>query len=112
MALCFSSLTQESRYAGFAWFAVWVLGWFTYGAATSAEAMNTPPPIAFGQEAPVTEESPWSHLSLYHTLGRVQRWVFGFAEFGDVWISLLILVAVTLVSLATLVHRISAPMRV
>jgi hypothetical protein len=112
MALCFSSLTQESRYAGFAWFAVWVLGWFTYGAATSAEAMNAPPPNAFGQEVSVTEESPWTHLSLYHTLGRVQRWVFGFAEFGDVWISLVILIAVTLVSLAIVVHRISAPMRV
>ena len=30
LALAFSSLTSESRYAGFAWFAVWVLGWVAY----------------------------------------------------------------------------------
>lgn len=109
LALAMSSLTQESRYAGFAWFAVWVLGWFTFGAATSAEAFN-----ASMQEAGpmVLDNSPWTHLSLYHTLGRVQRWVFGFANFSDVTVSLLILIAVTVVSLAILVRRISAPMRV
>jgi ABC-2 type transport system permease protein len=109
LALAMSSLTQESRYAGFAWFAVWVLGWFTFGAATSAEAFNA----SVQQSGPmVLDNSPWTHLSLYHTLGRVQRWVFGFADFRDVTFSLLILICVTVVSLAILVRRISAPMRV
>jgi ABC-type transport system involved in multi-copper enzyme maturation permease subunit len=110
LALCFSSLTQESRYAGFAWFAVWILGWFTYVSATSAEAINAQQ--AGQTPGAVLEESAWTHLSLYHTLGRVQRWVFGFADFRDVLVSLAILVAVTLVSLAVLYYRISAPMRV
>ena len=117
LALCFSSLTQESRYAGFAWFAVWILGWFTFVAASAAEALNTQQSVAYGQRdmrviERVIEESSWTHLSLYHTLGRVQRWVFGFAELRDVWISMVILVAVTLVSLTILFRRISAPMRV
>ncbi|MHB8866631.1 MAG: ABC transporter permease, partial [Pirellulaceae bacterium] len=30
LALFFSALTTESRYAGFAWFAVWGLGWAAY----------------------------------------------------------------------------------
>lgn len=130
LALCFSSLTQESRYAGFAWFAIWILGWFTYGAATSAEAYRA------GQEAvqaqreaeriarqnarrfrqPMMEvqvkESPWTHLSLYHTLGKVQRWIFGFAKFEEIQTSLAILVGITLFSLSITYYRISAPMRV
>jgi hypothetical protein len=112
MALCFSSLTQESRYAGFAWFAVWILGWFTYIAATTVQTINAQQAAYGRSQAVVVEESPWTHLSLYHTLGRVQRWVFGFAEFRDVLVPLLILAAVTVVSLAILVRRISAPMRV
>jgi len=122
LALCFSSLTQESRYAGFAWFAIWILGWFTYGAATSAEAFNA------GQNAyqqrhegrrfrqpmlgPEVEESRWTHLSLYHTLGRVQRWMFGFADFEEVMVSTGILVGLTIIAFGVTYYRISAPMRV
>ena len=121
MALCFSSLTQESRYAGFAWFSIWILGWFTYVAATSAETFNATQEAyhshrqarRFGRPpAPEIRESPWTHLSLYHTLGRVQRWIFGFSSFRDAMVSTAILVAITLASLAVTYHRISAPMRV
>ena len=121
MALCFSSLTQESRYAAFAWFAVWILGWFTYGAVTSADTFHAQQEahrtrqeaFRFGRP-PVVEikESAWTHLSLYHTLGRVQRWVFGFAEWEEAWVSTVILGAVTVISLLILYQRISAPMRV
>jgi ABC-type transport system involved in multi-copper enzyme maturation permease subunit len=113
LALCLSSLTQESRYAGFAWFALWILGWFTYVAVTSVEAFNAQQ-YAFQHpgEVPVMAESAWTHLSLYHTLGRVQSWVFGFADFGDVVVSSAILVAVTAVSLVVLYRKISAPMRI
>lgn len=112
LALCFSSLTQESRYAGFAWFAVWILGWFTYAAASTAEVLNGPRG-AFQPGGPmVLEQSSWTHVSLYHTLGRVQSWIFGFAEFRDVSVSAVILIAVTVIALAILLRRISAPMRV
>ena len=60
----------------------------------------------------VLEQSPWTHVSLYHTLGRVQSWVFGFVGFREVWISAMILIAVTVIALAFLLRRISAPMRV
>lgn len=112
LALCFSSLTQESRYAGFAWFAIWIMGWFTFGAATTAEAFNAQMTKGrMGREL-VLEQSPWTHVSLYHTLGRVQSWVFGLTDFREVWISAAILIAVTVISLAILLRRISAPMRV
>lgn len=114
LALCFSSLTQESRYAGFAWFAVWVLGWFTYGAAVSAEALNAQhDAIRTGRSIQeVLEQSSWTHVSLYHTLGRVQSWVFGFVDFREVLVSTVILTVVTVIALAILLRRISAPMRV
>lgn len=119
LALCFSSLTQESRYAGFAWFAVWILGWFTYVAAMSAEAVTTGNEAYYagrydrpGATALELKEPIWTHLSLYHTLGRVQRWIFGFGEFEDVMLSTAILTILTGVSLAVTYQRISAPMRI
>ncbi len=105
LALCFSSLTQETRYAGFGWFALWILGWFTYGVLTSAEAIGQP-------EDYTAVGSRWSYLSLYHTLGQVQSWIFGFAEWRDVAGSALLLIVLTVVSLLVLLRRISAPMRV
>ena len=118
LALAMSSLTQESRYAGFAWFAVWILGWFTYGAASTAEAFNAQQAY-FEQQRNmnphsviVMHESSWTYISLYHTLGRVQRWVFGFGEFSEAAVPLLIVTAVTLGSWAILYRRISAPMRI
>ena len=121
LALCFSSMTTESRFAGFAWFVVWILGWFTYVAATAATAFNAmngqdpgrggPP---FGPNGPpvLPPNSPWTHLSLYHTLGRVQSWIFGFTEFDDVVVPILILSSITLISWVVLLKRISAPMNV
>ncbi len=112
LALCFSSLTQETRYAGFAWFIVWILGWFTYAAATASQAMNGGQFRSREEQMALMEESGWTHLSLYHTLGRVQSWVFGFAKLEDVVVSIAILVAITVISMAILFRRISAPMRV
>lgn len=104
LALCLSSMTQESRYAGFAWFAIWILGWFTVGVATSVTATNqNQPGRQFG--------GSWSHLSLYHTLGEVQSWIFGIARFSDVWISAAILVVLTVVTLTLLYRNVAAPMR-
>ncbi len=112
LALCFSSMTQESRYAGFAWFSVWILGWFTYAAVTSAEAFHMRQEMFHRGRMVELHESAWAHLSLYHTLGRVQSWIFGFANFADALASIAILTAVTVVSLVVLFRRISAPMRV
>jgi hypothetical protein len=68
---------------------------------------------ANGQREPLSSEgSEWSHLSLYHTLGRLQSWIFGFSAWNDVWLSALILLAVTVVSLVILFRRVVAPMHV
>lgn len=103
LALALSSLTQESRIAGFAWFAIWILGWFTYGVMNAAH-----------QFGPDQEQSIrwWEYVSLYHTLGRVQSWVFGFAKFSEVRWSALVLLLITTGSLIVLFRRVAAPMRV
>jgi ABC-type transport system involved in multi-copper enzyme maturation permease subunit len=101
LALCISSMTEESRYAGFAWFAIWIMGWFTYGMLTSFEGFS-------GADGDVTR---WTYLSLYHTLGQVQSWIFGFADFSDTKVAAGILIVVTAVSLIILFNRVSAPMR-
>jgi len=53
----------------------------------------------------------WSYLSLYHTLGMVESWVFGFSDFESVRLSVTILIAITLFSLGILMQRVAAPMK-
>lgn len=100
LALCFSSLTSESRYAAFAWVALWVLGWVSYMTLS-----------ALGGGFLI--DSQWSLLSVYHTLGRVQTWIFGLErDFNEVAASIMLLIIVTGGSLTLLFLRISSPMRV
>jgi hypothetical protein len=99
VALCFSSMTTESRYAAFAWVAIWVLGFVAYGilAPMSGSAID----------------NQWSLLSLYHTLGRVQAWVFGLGTgFSNELPSITMLVLVTVGATTLLLQRISSPMRI
>jgi ABC-2 type transport system permease protein len=113
LALCMSSLTQESRYAGFAWFAVWILGWFTYAVMVGVE-MERSTRAATAMDETLTPESiyeKWSPVSLYHALGQVQGWVFGFADFEQVKYSALTLAIIAVLSTMILFRRISAPMR-
>ena len=96
LALFCSSMTTESRYAGFAWFAIWGLGWAAYA---NLEAINA------GKQ--------WSMISLYHMLGRVQTWVFGLSQnIEDVTSAAILLVLVTVLPLIILLVRVAAPMRV
>jgi ABC-2 type transport system permease protein len=106
LALCFSSLTQESRFAGFAWFAVWGMGWIAYAYLTGGDG-----------EVPweLATTDRWTLLSLYHMLGHVQSWIFGLSpsyQVTTVVHSLLILASITVLSLAILVRRITAPLQV
>ena len=107
IALCLSSMTQESRFAGFGWFAIWILGWFTFTIMTSAEALG-------GGGSSIDMDRVihrWSHVSLYHMLGSVQSWVFGFESFFDVRWSFAILAALTITCLVLLNRNVMAPMR-
>ena len=108
LALCLSSLTQESRTAAFAWFAILILGWVTFGVLSTVEGIDQ---LANEEFTSFNGESVWSHFSLYHTLGRVQSWLFGFLKFRDVFTSALILIVITLVSSGVLLRRVTAPMR-
>ncbi len=79
VALACSAFTVESRYAAFAWFALWVIGWVVFSVLSGgefAEQMRA----SRGQEEFQTVfdfHSRWEVLSPYHTLGRGQQWVFG-----------------------------------
>lgn len=107
VALLFSSLTLESRYASFAWFALWILGVVAFNAYRSS--LRTPAGVG---EIELTENAPWLLASLYHTLGILLRWVFGIeTELRRVLPAMTVVAVLTLASLAVLYRRISAPMR-
>ena len=105
MALAFSSLTTKTWQAGFAWFAVWVFGLVAYLTlyANLGQALD----------------GRWSLLSLYHTLGEVQSFIFGLpfgsqnqTGYSGVAPAAGMLIAVTVVSLVILFRRVSSPMRI
>jgi hypothetical protein len=100
LALALSSLTSESRYAAFAWFAIWAVGWVTYA-------------IYYGL-LPKSEALPyWRLASLYHTLGEVQGYVIGLeTNFATISAAAIELAVITLVSLVILFRRVSSPMRI
>ncbi len=112
IALMLSSVTQESRFATFAWFAVWALGHAAWLAIliTQAVRMNKPPVENEVLESELVNN--WSVVSLYNNLANVQNWIFGFESFIDVWPSFFVLVAITAVSLVILYRGVSAPMNV
>lgn len=119
LALAFSSLTAESRYAGFAWFAVWVLGWVAYILLLSSTPL--PPVVAEDgtinivahETARAAAADRWSICSLYHTLGKVQNWVFGFETDRTTLLRAIVLLSgLTVGSWLILFRRVSSPMRI
>jgi len=110
VALMFSSLTRESRYAGFAWFAVWILGWVMYGIVM---AFQLDAATSHEQTQQILQGGGWTTLlSPYHTIGLVQSWVFDLAsDRQPVFAASLLLLTITLLSLAVLARRVSSPMR-
>jgi len=69
VALAFSSMTQESRFAAFAWFAIWIVGWVTYLVLTGSAMLKESDVEALQQR--------WLLVSPYHVLGHLQREIFG-----------------------------------
>ena len=111
VALACSAMTIESRYAAFSWFALWIVGWVSYSILSFGERMGEASEHSHRRSGRnrVIEvfdfHSRWELLSPYHLLGRVQQWVFGmYPEDREIWPYLLMLSAVTLVSL-WFVHR-------
>lgn len=106
VALAISSLTLESRYAGFAWFAIWIMGNVTYAALTIIPSMEA-------QRTQTIYDPGWRVLtSPYHVLGRVQAYLFGFEDgLSMVGPCFTWLAIVSIVSLLILFRRVNAPMR-
>ena len=106
LALMYSSLTYESRFATFAWFATWGLGGGAYVVAYFTQVDMDSPSIP--------EISPnWSMLSIYNTVGKVQEWIFGLEpSFTRVAPLVGLLLAISLFSLVILMRRVHAPINV
>lgn len=114
IAVFYSSLTAESRYATFAWFATWVMGSVAYYFLTElpfwmsgqgARHRGGPMDLA----AYGVDVDRWRVLSPYHMLGKVQAWVFGQdPTAGSVLPSICVLVSVTVIGFWIVRRRIIA----
>lgn len=112
LSLMLSSLTHESRFASFAWFAIWALGHGAWFAIVISQAIRL---RAAPFDAEVLNSSmvqSWSVLSLYNDLGDIQSWAFGFSSLSEVWPGIVALTILTILSLVMLFRRVSAPIRI
>jgi ABC-2 type transport system permease protein len=98
MALAFSSVTTRSYYASFAWFATWGVGMVTYYSLRGVLVERF--------------DERWSLVSVYHTLGKVQAWIFNIGvTSSEVLPYLLLLSGLSVVSLAVVFRRVSSCLR-
>lgn len=107
VALMFSSLTLESRYASFAWFAMWILGMvaFVFYRRTGSMPLSA-------SDLELTANAPWLLVSLYHTMGILMKWIFGIeTDHAAILPALSVVITLAVVSLAVLYRRVSSPMR-
>jgi hypothetical protein len=104
LALAFSSLTHESRYATLAWISTWVIGGVSYLTLTASAISRDRPMSVVAQD--------WIGVSPYHCLGLLQQSVFGLAP-ETVWTTPYWVGAVlaTLAGWFTIYHRVSKALR-
>jgi ABC-2 type transport system permease protein len=105
-AVAFSSVTEESRFAGFAWFASWILGWVTF-LVLSGSAMQWTSEF----QSQSIERS--MYFSPYHLLGYLQREIFGLQPTGHVfqWQPWVLVASVTVLGFAITHYRVSRLLR-
>jgi ABC-2 type transport system permease protein len=103
LALMLSSMTSESRYAGFAWFTVWILGHVIFSVVMGMTSISTG----------FLVEPGWRVLlSPYQLLGAVQSWVFDLhTDESIIAPAIVILASATILSLMIVFRRIAAPLR-
>jgi hypothetical protein len=115
LALCFSSWTSESRYASFAWFATWVMGFVAYQVLTFMGVRGEP---RVRGRRPRWEQMDidfdrWRLLSPYHTMGKVESWIFDLDRTeGSVVPAMLLLLVITVAGVWTVRRRIIARLSV
>jgi lysylphosphatidylglycerol synthetase-like protein (DUF2156 family) len=118
LALCYSSWTSESRYASFAWFATWVMGFVAYQILTFGGVRPRGGRDGRRRGGPSWEElgidfDKWHLLSPYHTLGKVESWIFDLDKNdGTVVPAIVLLVVITIVGTWIVRHRIIARLSV
>ncbi|MCA9011439.1 MAG: ABC transporter permease subunit [Planctomycetaceae bacterium] len=99
LALMLSSLTVESRYASFAWFAIWIFGHLTY--------------VVIRGVASPGDSSIVQSVSLFETFNDLSSWILdprlGVAQMET---RFMLLGVLTAVCTAVLYRRVSAPMQV
>lgn len=94
LAMSYSALTNESRYASFAWFATWAMGFVAYQFLTLMSVQDMPRRRRW--EELNVDQDRWRLLSPYHTLGKVESWLFGLDQTeGSVWPAIALLVFIT-----------------
>lgn len=101
LALCLSSMTSETRFAAYGWLSIWAMGMASY--------------VLLEGSLPASDAgfSQWTLISLYHTMGRVQSWIFGLSgSQGSVVPSVLLLGIMTVVTMSVLLRRVTSPIRV
>ena len=104
VALCLSSMTSESRFAASSWISIWVVGWVSYVLLEGGAALMRPGKMAVTQ---------WTLVSPYHTLGRIQSWVFGVeADIRPVLPSIALVSLITALAIWRLMRQVTAPIRV
>ena len=102
--LCLSSLSSETRFAAYSWLAIWVMGMVSYLLLEGQKLVQFR--VAY-------EPSQWSLISLYHTMGRIQTWIFGLeSRFSSVLPSILWLLLITVATLSILRRRVTSPIRI
>ncbi|MEC9091561.1 MAG: ABC transporter permease subunit [Planctomycetota bacterium] len=107
IALTLSSLTTESRFAGFAWFMVWILGFVGYQIVSTVQQLD------FGANfEPRNVDSLWRLVSLYDCLGFLQGWVMGLEDNHQYAITMsAFVVGICVACVYTILQKISAPLK-
>ncbi len=99
LALMLSSLTTESRYASFGWFAIWIFGFLTYSIVVP---FSSPGDSSFMQ-----------CVSLFHVFSDVAGYMLDpKLAVAGIETRFITLGIITAVSMATVYRRVSAPMQV
>jgi ABC-type transport system involved in multi-copper enzyme maturation permease subunit len=100
VAILYSSFTSESRYASFAWFATWILGWVTYGTLSSGELMRGGDLLSLSPQTKL--------VSPYHTLGEIQAAIFGVADVGgEAGPAFILVIVITFVAMMVAYQRVA-----
>jgi len=118
LAMGYSASTGESRYAMFSWFATWAMGYVAYQVLTYASYRSQVPRDDHGRAERTdllaqVDLDRWRLLSPYHTLGKVQSWIFDLdTTDGSIVPSVVLLTAITVIGFWVIQRRIKARLTV